>query len=142
MIVLFNFLWLEKREQLKEIKYSNKQERGQVLSALFTGFLYDLAPWENDDMPFRRFLAVSGDILKDKHPDICETFCRGLMDAMSVSDSLNKPKAKELMTDLVAQPHLLSPEAFSKGILDDTAFPILKQLILSIMGGKKSLKTD
>ena len=48
-------------------------------------FFYDLAPWKNDDMPLRRFLAASGDNLKDKHPDICEAFCRELMDAISGS---------------------------------------------------------
>ena len=38
MIVLFNFLWLEKREQLKEIKCVEQRGNGQVLGTLFTGF--------------------------------------------------------------------------------------------------------
>ena len=108
------FLQLEKKEPLKEDK--QRKQQGEVTSfEYFVSYFFDdLAPWEKDAMPFKRFIVNHGEEFSTKYPVVYDTFCQELVYKLRLR--LNEPKAKELMAGLVAQ-SLITPEAFAEGFL-------------------------
>jgi len=72
-------------------------------------------PLEQNNMPLKRFLTLHGGEFGKKHPAIFKIICSNLVWRLNVEfDNLDSQK---LLVDLVGQPSLLTPAAFSCGIL-------------------------
>ena len=99
--------------------YGDKKWERSSQRNLFEGFVdilvSQLAP-ENDWMPFKRFLTLSGEELKEKHPLILETLCQELVHYLRCRP--NDPDRQKFLTDLIGQPSLITPTAFVKGFLN------------------------
>ena len=77
-------------------------------------FIERLAP-EEDSAPFKLFLTLHGEELRNQDSDIFETFC--LSSVYYLQNKFDDPKAKQLLIDFVGQPSLLTPTAFAKAFL-------------------------
>lgn len=71
---------------------------------------------EKNNVSLKRFLTLSGEKFKEKHPVIFKIFCQTLVSRLRTR-SYRSPSAKKLLLDLIGQPSLLTPEAFVGGFL-------------------------
>ena len=123
-------LFAARKERTAEEDEQRKQQ-GRVTSfECFVGsFFDDLAPWEKDTMPLKRFMVNHGEEFSTKYPVVYDTFCQELVSRLRCE--LDEPKAKELMIGLVAQ-SLITPEAFAEGVslwyINDEISPILSNM--------------
>ena len=108
-------LFAARQERTAKEDEQSKQQGGWTSFEYFVDYFFDdLAPWEKDTMPLKRFIVNHGEEFSTKYPVVYDTFCQRLV--YKLRWKLNKPKAKELMTGLVAQ-SLITPEAFAEGFL-------------------------
>lgn len=84
---------------------------GRFMNGLFRR----LVP-EKNSVSLKRFLTLSGEKFKEKHPILFKVFCQTLVSRLRTR-SYRNPNAKKLLLDLVGQPSLLTPEAFVGGFL-------------------------
>ena len=67
-------------------------------------------------MPLKRFLSLYGEEFSKKHPDTFKTICKKLV--WELRCRLDSPVSQKLLLDLVGQPSLLTPVAFTWGFLN------------------------
>jgi hypothetical protein len=108
--------FLNVRQEVAAVKDEPLKQDGYITSfeTFVYWFLRNLAP-ENDDMALRRFLAHCEDEFRTNHSDILDAFCQKLVEYLR--NRLDKPKAANLLIDMIGQHSLLTPKVFTKGFL-------------------------